>query len=94
MTYELDSADLALLEIDLQNLDPLSRGVAQMLLDIVRNQRERVAAAERERDEARGHAGDAMAHLNRLRNYLTDAPLEADQAADAVERVLQAIEDP
>ena len=88
----LDDADLALLEIDADKLEPLARDIVRTLVDAIREQREWVEVAERERDKARDHASDAKLALDKMRFYLKEAPIEAENCADDIERELEQIE--
>jgi hypothetical protein len=87
----LDAADLALLEIDIEALDPLGRDIAKLLLDRIREDEDRVDVAERALDAARDEASDAEIALNYLRPYLRHVPIEAERKADDVERCLDRI---
>ena len=89
----LDAADLAILEIDIQKLDPLARNVAQLLIDMVRGQRDASEAAATALGVARDHATDAGKALTKLREHLKEAPVEADDLADTIEEELDAIQE-
>lgn len=87
----LDAADLALLEMDAPKLGPLAAGLIQTLIDRIREDEERTEAAEKALSSAQDEAGDAEIALDALRQYLKEAPIEADRQADNIETCLDRI---
>ncbi len=62
----LDAADLALLEIDIENLDPLGRDVAKMLIEHIRYLEERVQEKQQEWDDIRVRCNELEEELDEL----------------------------
>ena len=84
----LDAADLALLEIEIENLSPIGREVAQLLIDRIRGDADAVDASRRALEVIDDHAKDAEIALDHLRQYIND---EADKYADTIEESLDAV---
>ncbi len=85
----LDDADIALIEINLDELgETAAKGIIVALL-------ERIRASERPSNLlalAKDEASDAWRALDRLREHLSECPIEADRKADEIEECLNRIE--
>ena len=89
-----DAADLACLEIDVENLDPLGRDIAKMLIDRIRDMEDDVETAERRSELAIDDAKDALIILKQLRQVLdghNDLDHNVDTKADELEEALDKI---
>jgi len=90
MSY--DAADLALLEITIPNFaDELTRRVLTDLVAHIRENEERVEAAELALSTAQDHAKDGEIALDHLRQHIKEAPAAADGYADQIESALDDI---
>jgi len=90
MSY--DAADLALIEISIPCFaDDLTRRLVGELVAHIRENEDRVEAAELSLSKAQDSAKDAEIHLDHLRQYLKNAPVEADRYADQIESALDDI---
>ncbi len=90
----LDAADLAILEIDVEKLEPLGRDVAKMLIDRIRDDEELVYTSDRRVELAIDGAKDALLILKQLRHTLdeqSDLPRVVDEKADELEETLDRI---
>ncbi len=56
----LDDADLSILEIDAEKLEPITREIVQALIEQVRFLRDELVHAELKLEDIRGHAFDAL----------------------------------
>ncbi len=88
----LDAADLALLEIDIEALDPLGRDIAKLLIEHIRGTEDDVETADRRSELAIDDAKDALLILKKLRHEIDgDVSCKADDIAyelqDALDRI-------
>ena len=88
-----DAADLAILELDVEKLDPLACEVAKALIERIREDDDTVERATKAVEEARDLAKDAALALDALRIHIEDAPIEADRLADTIETALENIQE-
>jgi hypothetical protein len=90
----LDAADLAGLEVDIENLEPLGRDVAKMLIEHIRGMEDDVETANKRVETAIDNAKDAAIYLKQLRHLLdehTELPHGVDVKADELEEALDKI---
>lgn len=89
----LDVADLAVLEVDVENLEPLGRELAKVLIAEIRRRDEESDDFERKHELAVDDAKDALKILARLRHELNelDGSDKADDLADDIDTTLNRI---
>lgn len=90
----LDAADLAILELDVEKLDPLARDVAKTLIDRIREDDDTVERATKGIEEARRKATDAASALSKLVEKLDDDwTIDIARLTDEIETALENIQE-
>jgi hypothetical protein len=90
----LDAADLAGLEVDIENLEPLGRDVAKMLIEHIRGMEDDVETANKRVEVAIDNAKDSLTILKQLRHLLdeeSELPHGVDTKADELEAAIDKI---